>query len=189
MISLDLLTGKFLVATPHIADPYFAKAVLLLCGQDEKGTIGFIINRHVASLSLKDLFFQLKISPSSLSSIEHNPLFLGGPIDMTRGFILHTDEYQTPSSLTIMPGVCLTNTLDVLKAIAQDSGPQKYMIALGYTGWKKNQLEQELDENTWVIMEADKQFIFDEDVNTKWERALYNLHIDPACLSPVQGRA
>ncbi len=187
MILTDSLVGKFLISTPSMADSRFVKSVLLICGQDEKGTVGFIINRHVSALNTKDLFSQLDISTSS--HVGYAPLFFGGPVDMTRGFVLHSPDYQTPSTLTIIPEVCLTNTLDVLKAIAQNEGPHQYIIALGYTGWEKNQLEQEINENTWVITDSDASLIFDKDLDTKWERTLSKLHIDPTCLSISQGHA
>lgn len=187
MILTDSLVGKFLVATPYMADSRFIKSVLLICGQDDKGTVGFMINRYVSALSTKDLFSQLNITTSS--QIGYTPLFFGGPVDMTRGFVLHSSDYQTPSTLNIIPEVCLTNTLDVLKAIAQNEGPQQYIITLGYTGWEKSQLEQEINENTWVIVDSDSVLIFDQDLDTKWERALNKLHIDPTCLSLSQGHA
>lgn len=190
MIKTNSFTGQLLVAMPHMPNVRFFKSVILLCGQDDQGVMGFVINRFVGTVSVKDLNDQLKLfsHPHSSSSL----VFLGGPVDMTRGFVLHTPDYKSAATLTIIPGdrgVCLTNTLDVLSAISDNHGPEKFMVILGYAGWDPGQLEQELNSNTWLLTKASSEFIFDEDVTTKWSRVFEELKVNPLHLSLMSGHA
>lgn len=191
MIQTNSFAGQFLVAMPHMPDARFLKSVILLCGQDDRGVVGFIINRFVGTFSVKDLMDQLKI-PSFYQPPQHPFIFFGGPVDMTRGFVLHTPDCKTAETLTIIPGdhgICLTSTLDVLIAISENRGPRKFMITLGYSGWDEGQLEQELTSNTWLLTKADPDLVFDENIHTKWSRVFESLKIDPTNLSLTTGKA
>ena len=190
MIQTNPFGGQFLVAMPHMPDARFLKSVILLCGQDDRGVVGFIINRLIGTCSVKDLIDQLKIPSYTKEKIPY--ILFGGPVDMTRGFVLHTPDYKTAETLTIIPGdqgVCLTSTLDVLTAISVNEGPRKYMVALGYSGWDEGQLEEELTSNTWLLTKADPELVFDNDISTKWSRVFESLKIDPTHLSLTTGQA
>lgn len=184
------LIGKFLVAMPQITDSIFTKTIILICGQDEKGVVGFIINQPLGGLFLKDLFSQLKISSHSLEA--SNRIYFGGPVDTSRGFLLHTEDYQSADTLSIpVEGqtICLTNRLDILTHISERKGPQRFLVMLGYVGWDKNQLEEELHQNIWLLAEGNKDLIFDNNKACQWENLYKNLKINPDYLFSTPGHA
>jgi putative transcriptional regulator len=111
-------------------------------------------------------------------------------VETGRGFVLHTaDFFLEDSTLPIDDGVCLTATLDILKAIAKGSGPANAVLALGYAGWGAGQLENEIQGNGWLHCAADSDLIFGGDTESKYERALRKLGVNPAMLSSVAGHA
>ncbi|HVN02144.1 MAG TPA: YqgE/AlgH family protein [Caulobacteraceae bacterium] len=183
------LTGRLLIAMPGIGDPRFERAVIFLCAHDADHAMGLTVNRPVAGLSIGNVLKRLNIA----SSIElpQDLVVLGGPVERERGFVLHTDDYVSPAStLPVMPGVALTATPEVLEAIAgHNRRPRRSLLALGYAGWGAGQLEQELLGNTWLTCEADEALIFDDEHETKWERALAKIGVDPERLSSLSGRA
>lgn len=190
MQKIESLVGKFLLAMPSMDDPLFLKSVILICGQDEKGIVGFIINRPIDTLSVRDLFIQLKI-PSAAPQISA-PIYFGGPVDTGRGFVLHSPDYKTPETIVVLvenQEVCLTNRLDILLAISKGRAPCEFLMALGYVGWDKNQLEQEIHENLWILTEGKKEFVFGPQNHFKWERLYEDLGVNPENLSLISGQA
>jgi len=183
------LTGRLLIAMPGIGDPRFERAVIFLCAHDSEHAMGLAVNRPVAGLSIGNVLKRLGIA----SSIElpEDLVVMGGPVERERGFVLHTDDYRSPAStLPIMPGFALTATPEVLEAIAgHNSRPRRSLLALGYAGWGAGQLEEELVANTWLICEADEALLFDDAFETKWERALAKIGVEPKRLSSLAGRA
>jgi len=114
----------------------------------------------------------------------------GGPVETGRGFVLHSaDFFIENSTLPIDEGICLTATLDILKAIARGNGPASAILALGYAGWAPGQLEQEIQQNGWLHCAADSELIFGQDTGTKYEKALRKIGIDLGMLSSEAGHA
>lgn len=189
------LDGQFLVAMPGIGDERFARAVIYLCAHSADGAMGIIVNKPVADLSMPDLLIQLDIASESdairlREQVGHMPVLMGGPVDAKRGFVLHTADFHIDqSTLQIDEGVCLTATVEILRAIADGRGPSNAVLALGYAGWQAGQLENEILANGWLNCPADPALIFNADLDAKYDLALRANGIDPAMLSMTAGRA
>ncbi|GJE80956.1 YqgE/AlgH family protein [Methylorubrum thiocyanatum] len=189
------LDGQFLVAMPGIGDERFARAVIYLCAHSADGAMGIIVNKPVADLSMPDLLIQLDIASESdairlREQVGHMPVLMGGPVDAKRGFVLHTADFHIDqSTLQIDEGVCLTATVEILRAIADGRGPSNAVLALGYAGWQAGQLENEILANGWLNCPADPDLIFDPGLGTKYDQVLRAIGIDPAMLSADAGRA
>jgi len=183
------LTGRLLVAMPGIGDPRFERAVIFLCAHNAEHAMGLAVNRPVEGLSLASVLKRLKIKSSI--ALPEDLVLMGGPVERDRGFVLHTDDYQSPqSSVAVIPGVSLTATPEVLEAIAgHNRRPRRSLLALGYAGWDAGQLEQEIQGNTWLTCEADESLIFDDDHEHKWSRALAKIGVAAERLSSLAGRA
>jgi putative transcriptional regulator len=183
----DFLTGKFLVAMPGMQDPRFEDTILYVCGHDATGAMGLVVNKLIDSISFRSLLDQLDIEIEGQIPIV--PVHFGGPIEMGRGFVLHTTDYKNDSSVKITDDVTLTATIDILKDIARNKGPKYYLMALGYTGWSPGQLEAEIKKNGWLEIDGDVEILFKVPMESKRSKALVKLGIDPAMLSDVSGHA
>ncbi len=192
--SENYLDGQFLVAMPGMEDDNFAHAVVYLCAHSEEGAMGIVLNQPTCELTFRDLLKQLKIVAEEeilfSDAIDLMPVFRGGPVEAGRGFVLHSDDFYLESStLEIDGGICLTATLDILKAIAAGQGPRRAMLALGYAGWAPGQLELEIQANGWLTCEAEPSIIFDRPPEERWRAAMSALGVDPAMLSTETGHA
>jgi putative transcriptional regulator len=186
----SFLTGRLLVAMPGIGDPRFEHAVIFLCAHNAEHAIGLTVNRPVEGLSIASVLKRLKVAGSSIT-LPDDLVLMGGPVERDRGFVLHTDDYCSPtSSMPVMPGVSLTATPEVLEAIAgHNSRPRRSLLALGYAGSGPGQLEQEIIGDTWLTCDADESLIFGDDHAHKWMRALAKIGVSPEQLSSLTGRA
>ncbi len=189
------LDGQLLIAMPGMGDPRFARSVIYLCAHSSEGAMGIIINQRAPNISFTELLEQLNITPPKdrirlPSGMKAMAVFLGGPVETGRGFVLHSADYfKAESTLPIDESVCLTATIDILRDIAKGSGPDKALLALGYAGWAPGQLENEIHANGWLNCPADPELIFDPDVDHKYTRALNRLGIDPIRLVNDSGHA
>ena len=181
------VTGQLLIAMPGMRDERFAKSVIYMCAHSEEGAMGLVLNRRLDSLTFAELISQLELDEKHLS--RDVPVHFGGPVESGRGFVLHTSDYQQDATLEVVNGVALTATVEILKAIAQGKGPQKSLLALGYAGWGPGQLDMEIRANGWLQVPSDSEIIFDIEPDTKWERAIQRLGIDPRMLSDDVGHA
>lgn len=181
------LTGHCLVAMPGMGDPRFEGTVIYLCTHSAEGAMGLVINRGLDDISFPDIVDQLGIAPTPLC--ETIRVQFGGPVDMARGFVLHTRDYHHEGTLMVNEGVALTATLDVLRAIAAGEGPRQVLMALGYAGWSPGQLDKELRENVWLTVPADGALLFDVALEEKYTEAMRRLGIDPRLLSDSAGHA
>jgi putative transcriptional regulator len=179
------LVGTVLIAMPQQAGE-FVKSIILICGHDEKGAVGLIINKKIPALYLDDLLEQLSISvvPSFPKKV---PLFAGGEVDMGRGFVLHSNDYVHEQTTPINETISLTATLDVLNRIGSGNGPKKSVLALGYTNWEPGQLEQELKDNKWLWTICKDDLIF-KDQEDKWQHLINEISADGGHLSIDGGR-
>lgn len=191
----NYLDGQLLVAMPAMADPRFSRSVIYLCAHSADGAMGIIINQHAPHISFCELLEQLNITSEDEAIRLPNDLrtmavHVGGPVETGRGFVLHSaDYYADDSTLPIDEGVCLTATIDILRAMAKGSGPDRALLALGYAGWAPGQLENEIQANGWLHCPADAELIFDRDVEQKYNRALGKIGIDPSRLVNDSGHA
>jgi putative transcriptional regulator len=187
------LDGQILVAMPTIRDDRFSRTVIYLCAHSSEGAMGIVINKPAANINFNDLLVQLDVLPQPIelsTGADPVPVLKGGPVETQRGFVLHSaDFFIKDSTLTIDGGICLTATLDILKAMARGQGPSSAILALGYAGWAPGQLESEIHANGWLNCAADADLIFGTDPEAKYESALKKLGIDPANLSSEAGHA
>jgi putative transcriptional regulator len=181
------LTGQLLIAMPGMQDPRFDHSVVCLCAHSAEGAMGLIVNRPLDGMMFDDLLRQLSVEP--VPPLRRIRMLSGGPVENGRGFVLHSDDWSTEGSLPVMPGLTLTASIDVLKAIAGGEGPKDGVLALGYAGWAPGQLEDEIQRNAWLNVTADAGLVFREDTAGTWEAALAKLRVDPALLSGTAGRA
>lgn len=191
----DYLDGQMLIAMPSLQDGPFARSLVYLCAHREDGAMGIIVNHTATTVRFPELLVQLGIVNDSEAiqlprRAEEIKVLRGGPVETGRGFVLHSSDFFIDNStLPIADDVCLTATLDILKAIAKGAGPQKAVLALGYAGWSSGQLESEIRANGWLHCPADANLIFDDDFTTKYERALAKIGVSIAMLSGEAGRA
>src|SRR3954452_2637065 len=179
------LDGQMLIAMPAMNDERFTRSVIYVCAHSSEGAMGIVVNQAAANIKFPDLLVQLEVIPASEriqlpDRAEDVKVLKGGPVETGRGFVLHSaDFFIENSTLPIDEGICLTATLDILKAIARGKGPSNAILALGYAGWAPGQLENEIQENGWLHCPADSELIFGPDTEGKYGKALRKIGIDP----------
>ncbi len=185
--STGYLTGQLLVAMPQMQDPRFMRTVIYMCAHSTEGAMGLVVNKLVENVSFPDLLEQLNIQTGPVE----NEIFVhfGGPVETGRGFVLHSSDYVQDATLVIDEHVGLTATVDILKSIAEGSGPDRSLLALGYAGWGAGQLDEEIQANGWLTVAPDVPLVFDGDLDGKWERAMAKMGIDFSKLSGDAGHA
>lgn len=181
------LTDHFIIAMPDLMDPNFDHTVTYICEHDENGSFGIVINRKT-DITLEEIMQQMQIN--AVSNPRHQQsVFLGGPVQQGRGFVLHRPLGKWSSTLQINPRVALTTSRDIIEAIAHNEGPEDAIVALGYAGWAPGQLEQELAANTWLSCPADEQIIFNIPPQDRWQAAADIIGVDLGLLSHDAGHA
>lgn len=187
------LDGQFLIAMPGMADTNFTRTVVYICAHSDDGAMGFVINRP-QQLNFSDVLLHLDLLgedevirlPGTTLDF---PIRCGGPVESGRGFVLHSDDYMSESSIPVSDDICLTATLDIVRAISRGRGPEKGLMMLGYAGWGAGQIENEIGANGWLSCPAQEELIFDTNLDSKYERALALMGISPAMLSVEAGHA
>ncbi|MEL6979751.1 MAG: YqgE/AlgH family protein [Pseudomonadota bacterium] len=184
----ESLAGRFLIAMPNIGDPRFDRSVIYVFSHDDSGARGLIVNRVTRDIAFADLLRQLELEV--IADVSATPVRLGGPVEVERGFVLHSpDYYREEATLKVDEAISMTATIDVLKAIAAGRGPERALFALGYAGWGAGQLEREIRQNGWLQTDGDADIVFDPTDDGKWSRALGLLGVDPSLLSSAAGSA
>ncbi len=181
------LTGQLLIAMPSMRDSRFARTVVYICAHNAEGAMGLVINRLVGSATFPDLLSQLGIETETVA--EEIRVHFGGPVESGRGFVLHSGDYSHESTLQVAEQVALTASVDILQDIAAGQGPQLSLLALGYAGWGPGQLDSEIQANGWLHVAPDESLVFDDDLDTKWDRAIAKLGFDVSLLSREAGHA
>ncbi|WEX07817.1 YqgE/AlgH family protein [Chelativorans sp. AA-79] len=187
------LQDHFLVAMPGMRDERFLRSVIYLCAHNADGAMGIIINRS-QELGFTDILVELGILDRSQSirlppRARNMAVRSGGPVDRSRGFVLHSGDYVVESSMAVSEKVCLTATMDILRAISAGRGPSQALMALGYSGWGAGQLEAEIADNGWLACPASPELLFEADIDTIYDRILASIGIDLLHLSDVAGHA
>lgn len=189
------LDGQMLIAMPTMRDEQFARTLVYVCAHSAEGAMGIVVNQAANHIDFGDLLVQLDVVPSEQRILLPEgtgaiKVLKGGPVETGRGFVLHSADYFIENStLPIDDGICLTATLDILKAIAGGTGPRSAILALGYAGWAPGQLEAEIQANGWLNCPADPDLIFRRSLETRYDAALKKLGIDPGMLSSESGHA
>ena len=181
------LSNHFLIAMPSLLDINFSQSVTYICEHDKNGALGITINKP-SEVNLSELFDQLNIAYDNQTT-NNQKILIGGPVQIDRGFILHTSEQQWSSSLNITDTISITTSQDILEAIAQNQGPDDTIIALGYAGWAPGQLENEIAENTWLSCPADEHILFHTPTDKLWEETAKLMGVDLTLLSHDAGHA
>ncbi len=170
------LTGKFLLSMPGCQDDRFADTVVYICSHSKDGAMGFVVNKKLKDFSFSDLAVKLPIRPEA--DLESLFLYQGGPMEKIRGFVLHSADYTKPGTFHVDDKISISSSLDILTDIASGHGPQKNLIALGYSCWDPFQLEHELIENYWLVTPATPEVLFETPDELKWQRAMDESGID-----------
>ncbi|WP_394200480.1 YqgE/AlgH family protein [Shewanella waksmanii] len=183
------LQNHLLLAMPSLQDTFFERSVIYICEHDEKGAMGIMINRPIG-VEVEELLKQMELDDNlELMPSLATKVLVGGPVNPERGFVLHTPQSHWANSEQISDEVMLTTSRDVLAAIGKESSPKDYIVALGYAGWGRDQLEQEIAENSWLSIPATAEILFNTDHDQRWLQATQSLGFDIWQLSHQTGRA
>ena len=185
--SFTSLTNQFLIAMPALHDPNFYHSVTYICEHNEEGAMGIVIN-HPTDLHLGDVLDQMDI-PIGSPAAATQTLFLGGPVQTERGFVIHQPAGEWDSSLLVSQDIAITTSRDILSAIADGNGPDRVLVALGYAGWGPGQLEQEIAENSWLNCPMDNAILFEKPTEKRWKAAASLMGVDLNLLSNDIGHA
>lgn len=181
------LTNQFLIAMPTLADPNFARTVTFICEHSPEGAMGIVINR-LTDLHLTDIYQQIDVDV--VHALHGDlPIYLGGPVQGNRGFVLHEPLGGWESTLHVSDTLGVSTSRDILQAIAEDRGPDQFLVAIGYAGWAPGQLEREIVENSWLSGPADRQIIFELPPEQRWTAAAQLMGVDVTTLSSDAGHA
>lgn len=180
------LSNQFLIAMPGLNDPNFERSLIYLCHHDDEGAMGLVINQETEA-KLDEILEQLDIDCDQKMQ---QKVLHGGPVRQEQGFILHsTDNGPHPKSDIISDDIALSGSLELLEHIAKGSGPQHFLISLGYAGWAPDQLEEEIQSNSWLTAPANSEILFQTPSHLKWQKAVASLGFDPDTLQSTAGHA
>lgn len=183
----DTLKGKILISMPEMADPRFARGVIVMLEHGPDGAMGVMINKKLEAVQFTDLLEQLEIEVTA-TQLDDYPVFFGGPVEIGRGFVLHSRDVMLAHSL-VMPPIGITTSLDMLAHLASGKGPEKSLFCLGYTGWTAGQLDEEIKQNAWLHAPLKADVLFNVPVDKRWDAAMALVGINPDYLSATSGHA
>jgi len=182
----DYLTGQLLIAMPNMGDPRFERSVVLICSHDEDHAMGVILNKQLDEIKFSELLEQLDIDAHE--GADETPVLFGGPVQTERGLVIHTLDYRLDKTVEINDEIGLTATRDILVDIGgaepKQAPPRAFMLAIGHAGWGPGQLEQEMTQNAWLHCDLEEDIIFQGHKIAAWDRALRQLGVTSAMLSP-----
>lgn len=183
--------GKILLAMPSIDDPRFDQSVIYLCSHGEDGAMGLVINQVLPGIDMVELIEQLNIEKDMTHKADllSMDVLSGGPVDSSRGFLLHSLDFNMKDTLIVNDNIGITGTIESLEAVATGDGPKDRLFILGYAGWSAGQLEEEIQNNVWLVTEPDRAMLFDTHPEEKWKKAIDDMGIDPTMLSATAGHA
>ena len=187
MAEASFLTNQFLIAMPTMADPNFARGVTYVCQHTADGAMGLLINR-LSDYKLGDVLAQMKLT-TEIAAVAQAPVYIGGPVQPERGFVLHETGGEWDSSFRINERLAVTTSRDILVAMSEGGGPQRYLVALGSSGWSPGQLEQEMVDNAWLTTDAELELIFRTPLEQRWHAAVALVGVNLSALSDYAGHA
>lgn len=173
----SFLAHHFLVALPTLEDPNFSKAVVYVYEHNEEGAMGLIINKPLA-MQLNDVLQHLNIQ-TNLPAVAQHPVMMGGPVGQEHGFVLYEEDGE----------VFLSSSKETLISIANNDGPENYLVSLGYAGWQAGQLEVELQRNDWLIVPSDIKILFHTPLEERWRATAQIIGVDIQRISGQVGHA
>jgi putative transcriptional regulator len=172
------LAGRLLVAAPGMQDPRFVKTVIIMVHHNERGAMGVIVNRRVAAEVASMVLDRFVGKNQSIKYGRKVHVHYGGPVQPSLGIFVHSSDYTGQGTLTVNDRVSVTGGRDVLRAMAKGKGPTKGFLAMGYAGWGPGQLENEIRRKNWNIVRPDDKLVFDDDMQSKWKRAVDKRSVD-----------
>ena len=182
-------TGSLLVSTPDILDPRFNKSVIYIISHNNKGAMGFIINKPIEDVNLSDIL-KIKQPKNIVDSKKNHSVLFGGPVEFKNGFLLHSTDYEINNiTLKINDKFYLTNDTKAIEDLYQGNGPCSSLFMLGYAGWYPGQLEKEILEDSWLVVNADPELVFSTSYSNKYNLSLEMLGIENAFFSSGSGKA
>ncbi|MGS0673520.1 YqgE/AlgH family protein [Shewanella sp. 0m-4] len=186
---MDSLQNHFLIAMPSLQDTYFERSLIYICEHNEKGAMGIVVNKP-SGIIVDELLEQMELTeePEAIEALAAEVL-VGGPVNPERGFVLHSTQDCWSNSEAVSDEIMLTTSQDVLTCLGSDKAPEKFLIALGYAGWTRGQLEQEIIENTWLSIPATAELLFEVEHDERWQQATESLGFDIWQLSNLTGHA
>lgn len=187
--SISSLAGKLLLAMPSIGDKRFEKAVIFVCAHDQQGAMGLMINHVRSNISFNQVIAQAGIKSDITMDLDAVTVLDGGPVDASRGFMLHSRDYERKETVGVSSKYAVSGTLDALRDMVTGNAPQDMLFVMGHAGWAAGQLDQELVQNAWLVADARPDFVFGLPLEKRWEAALASIGIDPAMLSDTIGHA
>lgn len=182
------LTGKFLVAMPQINDGgIFDHSLIYICSHTHHGTMGLVVNKRLEQFSFSDLTLQLPVT--NYAKLNEISLYSGGPLEKVRGMVLHSTDYSKEGTIVVSKGIAVSSTTEIIADIAFDQGPKDKLVALGYSFWQPRQLEAEIYRNDWLVLDAEKDLLFQTSDDEKWQRAMDITGINLDSFVPVTGHS
>ena len=187
--------GKFLVSSPNMGDPRFKQTIIFMISDSEEGSMGIIVNKPALNIDINTLLTDIKL-PKLKNKTLKPKVFYGGPVELDKGFILHSNDYRSPyASHYLGDNLAISNDLSVMVDIVKGKGPSKSIFTIGYAGWDSYQLKNEIYQNSWIEIELDKNILFSKNHSKKWEIAMSQAGIKKdyliknAMFSPFSGSA
>lgn len=182
------LQNHFLIAMPSLVDFSFTQSLIYICAHNDEGSMGVVVNRPITDINLGIVLTQMKISVKT-ENINNFLVYLGGPVQTERGFIIHRPNNAWQSTLVTSDELAITSSQDILQSMAEGTGPDDAMVILGYSGWGAGQLEKEIADNYWLTVPADPKVLFETPYDMRWQMAIHTLGIDSSSLSSEAGHA
>ncbi|MCG9696030.1 YqgE/AlgH family protein [Shewanella sp. Isolate11] len=183
---MESLQNHLLLAMPALNDSFFERSVIYLCEHNEQGAMGLMVNKPIG-VDVNELLKQMQLEDYRTIESINSQVLLGGPVAQEKGFVLHTPQSQWSSSQQISDQLMLTTSRDVLTSLGNDQAPENFIVALGYAGWKRDQLEQELADNAWLTIPVDIDILFNTPHDERWVKATQSLGFDISQLSSLTG--
>ena len=179
------LTNYFLISSPNLNDQVFGQSLIYICEHDNNGAMGLIINKPFPKNNLNIILKQ-----TGLINLKPLPnVYLGGPVGITNGFFLHTSQYSSKGTQQISNDLSITSNNIIVNDLKNGIGPNYFRFSLGYTGWDKNQLNNEVENGDWLLMPASKKLIFNIPDEKKWDTASSQFGVDIMNISGNTGFA
>ncbi len=164
------LSGRLLVALPEMKDPRFFESVIYIVKHGRKGAFGLVINRPLTTAPIEEVLAGFGVDEKGGKG--EIAIHYGGPVGPRQGFVLHSDEIVRENSTTVNEGMAITSDATIIRDISLGKGPRQFLLMIGYAGWAPGQLEKELQAKAWFSIPADKEIIFAQQVEKKWQRAM-----------------
>jgi putative transcriptional regulator len=165
---IEPAAGILLIADPFLKDPNFLRTVVLLCEHNKEGSFGFVLNKQIEQ-TLDELITDLE--GCSL------PVYYGGPVQKNTIHFLHQYPALIPDSVEVSNGIFWGGNFETLTALIKSKAIDlsKIKFFIGYSGWGSGQLADELDEKSWLTVEANCKLVFNTGHEEIWKNSLKTL--------------